>query len=62
MPTSSEAVIFRGAKISASNSKNGWRVWLDPSDVRKERCVAFRGDKKTSWAAALDLVKREGGK
>jgi hypothetical protein len=49
-------VLYRGAKISASLSKKGWRVWKDASIVGKEVLVKFQDDREASFIEACKLV------
>jgi hypothetical protein len=51
------SVTWKGAKILASESKNGWRVWYDATVKEKEIMVPFKGDKRSSWDQVIKLIK-----
>jgi len=52
------AIYYKGGKISQSDSKQGWRVWPDASNVGRESVVRFGPDRASSWDAALDRIEK----
>eukprot|EP00973_Karenia_brevis_P049481 6865191-Karenia_brevis.AAC.1 len=46
-----------GAKIMASASKNGWRIWLDPSQPAKEKNIAWGKGSKEAWKEVIAYVR-----
>jgi hypothetical protein len=56
--TGAAAVYYKGGNISQSDSKKGWRVWPDASDVRKENLVKYGPDRSSSWDEALTRLEK----
>eukprot|EP00959_Pyramimonas_sp_CCMP1952_P008917 186303-Pyramimonas_sp.AAC.2 len=56
MPGPGVGVEYRGGKILASESKQGWRVWPNKAEVGHEKTVKFGGSKKASFAKAIELI------
>ena len=56
LPVPGAPIIYKGAKVAASDSKHGWRIWLEPAKVAKESFVPYGDSKAKSFRAACKLI------
>ena len=52
--TNGGPILYKGAKVSYSHSKGGWRIWLDKTNVCAEKHV--KGGPEV-WGAVTKMLK-----
>lgn len=57
MATPGSAVFYKGAKLLCSESKQGFRVWLEPKKVEAEKVFRWKGtSKEDAWLTAFKHI------